>query len=155
MSRRSDQAGTFELLARLPQQIIRLAKVEIANAKREIAGKAKRTGIGALAIVVALFFVFFALEALVVAAIAGVAVVWPVWLSALVVGFGLLVLAGLAILGGILLIKRSVPVPTDTLHRLEGDAEAMGEVRINADETAPRASDEQVLPQVGEKGNWR
>lgn len=154
MSRRSDQAGTFELLAKLPHQIIQLVKVEWANAKREIAAKAKRAGIGAVAIVVALFFVFFALEALVVAAIAGVAVVWPVWLSALVVGVGLLILAGLAILGGILLIKRSVPVPSETLGRVEGDAHALSEVRINA-EDAPGAPGDTELPRVGEKGNWR
>ena len=36
MSRRDDQAGTFELLAKLPYQFVRLAKAEFENAKREI-----------------------------------------------------------------------------------------------------------------------
>ncbi|GAA2177573.1 hypothetical protein GCM10009847_03990 [Leucobacter tardus] len=154
MSRRSDQPGTFELLAKLPHQIIQLVKLEIANAKREVTAKAKRLGIGAVAVVVALFFVFFALEALVVAAIAGVAVVWPVWLSALVVAVGLLVLAGLAIFAGIMLMKKNVPVPSETLHRFEDDAKAMSEVRINAEDT-PAAAGGSELPRVGEKGNWR
>lgn len=151
MTRKDGGAGTFELLARLPHQIITLIKIELDNAKREIAAKAKRTGIGAVAIVVALFFVFFALEALVVAAIAAFALIWPVWLSALVVAFGLLLLAGMAILGGILLIKRSVPVPKGTLSRVEGDFEALSEVRVNND----GGSADDPLPQHGGKGNWR
>ena len=83
MSRRDDQAGTFELLAKLPYQLVRLAKAEFENAKREITVKLKRGGIGLLAIIVALFFVFFAIGCLVTAAVAGIAVVWPVWLSAM------------------------------------------------------------------------
>lgn len=139
MSRRSDQAGTFELLARLPQQIVTLAKVEYDNAKREVVSKAKNAGIGALAIVIALFFLFFALGCFIAAAIAGLAVVWPVWLSALVVGAGLLALAAAAVWAGIALIKRGNPVPEETLGRLEGDVYAFGEVRVNAEQTGPRA----------------
>lgn len=146
MSRRDDQAGTFELLARLPQQLLALAKAEYENAKREIVAKAKRGGIGLLAIIVALFFLFFAIGSLVTAAIAGIAVVWPVWLSALVVAFGLILLAAAAIFAGIALIKRGIPVPEETIDRVEGDFEAMAEVRFNSSTH---------LPQPGEKGNWR
>ena len=146
MSRRGDQPGTFELLARLPYQFIALAKAEYENAKREITEKLKRGGIGLLSIIVALFFLFFAIGALVTAAIAGIAVVWPVWLSALVVAAGLLLLAAAAILAGIALIKRGVPVPEETIDRVEGDLQAMGEVRFNASAH---------MPQHGEKGNWR
>ena len=146
MSRKDDQAGTFELLARLPYQFVRLAKAEFENAKREITAKLKRGGIGLLAIVIALFFVFFAIGSLVAAAIAGIAVVWPVWLSALVVAFALLMLAAGAILGGIALLKRAVPVPEDTIDRVESDLQTMSEVRFNASAH---------MPQHGEKGNWR
>ena len=146
MSRRDDQAGTFELLAKLPYQLVRLAKAEFENAKREITVKLKRGGIGLLAIIVALFFVFFAIGCLVTAAVAGIAVVWPVWLSALVVAFGLLLLAAGAIFAGIALIKRGVPTPDDTIDRVEGDLQAMSEVRFNASAH---------MPQRGEKGNWR
>ena len=146
MSRRDDQAGTFELLAKLPYQLVRLAKAEFENAKREITVKLKRGGIGLLAIIVALFFVFFAIGCLVTAAVAGIAVVWPVWLSALVVAFGLLLLAAGAIFAGIALIKRGVPTPDDTIDRVEGDLQAMSEVRFNASAH---------MPQHGEKGNWR
>lgn len=146
MSRRDDQAGTFELLSRLPYQFVRLAKAEFENAKREITAKLKRGGIGLLAIIVALFFVFFAIGCLVTAAIAGIAVVWPVWLSALVVAFALLLLAAGAILGGIALLKRGLPVPEETIDRVESDLQTMSEVRFNASAH---------MPQHGEKGNWR
>lgn len=146
MSRKHDQAGTFELLARLLQQLLALAKAELANAKREITKKAKRGGIGLLAIVIALFFLFFAIGAFVTAAIAGIAVVWPVWLSALVVAFALVLLAAAAIFGGIAFIKRGVPVPDETLERVEEDLGALAEVRMNASTHMPRP---------GEQGNWR
>lgn len=160
MGRRSDQAGTFELLAKLPQQVVTLARLEYENAKREIAHKAKRGGIGALAIVVALFFLFWAIAAFVAAAIAGIATVWPVWLSALVVGVGLVLLAAAAIFAGIALIKRGIPVPEDAIGRVEEDLGAMSEVRFNASaapqapqtDRAPRAPS---MPKPGEEGNWR
>lgn len=132
MSRRADQAGTFELLARLPQQLIALVKAELENAKREVAARAKRGGIGVLSMVIALFFVFFALAALVAAAIAGIAVVWPVWLAALTVAGALILLAAGAVMAGILLIKRGVPVPEKTIARVEDDVAALGELRFNA-----------------------
>ncbi len=138
MSRR-DQAGTFELLARLPGQIVALAKAEYENAKREIATKAKRAGIGLLAIIVALFFLFFAISAFVAAAIAGLAVVWPVWLSALVVGVGLLLLAAAAIAAGVAFIKRGIPVPEEAIDRIEGDLNAFGDIRFNSSAHAGRS----------------
>jgi len=149
VSRRRDEAGAFELIARLPAQLVALAKAEFANAKREIAAKAKRGGIGLLAIVIALFFLFFALGSFVAAAIAGIAVVWPVWLSALVVGAGLLLLAAAAIAAGIALIKRGVPVPEETIDRVEGDLQAMGEVRVNASVHPDGAT------RTGERGTWQ
>lgn len=150
MSRKKDQAGTFELLARLPQQIVSLVKVEYENAKVEIIAKAKNAGIGAGAIVIALFFLFFMLEALVIAAIAALALVWPWWAAALTVAGGLLLLAAAAVLIGIALIKRGNPVPEETLERVGEDIEAMGEVRINTD---PGRSSH--LPHPSGEGNWR
>jgi uncharacterized membrane protein len=154
MSRKKDQAGTFELLTRLPQQIVSLAKIEYENAKRETISKAKKAGIGAGAIVIALFFVFFMLEALVIAAIAALALVWPCWLAALVVAAALLVLAALAILAGVALIKRGNPVPEETLERVGDDISAISEVRINAEPPTSRPAGSQ-MPRVGEEGNWR
>ena len=147
MTRKRDQAGTFELLTQLPQQIVTLAKVEYENAKREVVSKAKSAGIGAGAIVVALFFVFFMLEALVIAAIAALALVWPWWLAALV-------LAAAAILAGVALIRRGNPVPEETLDRVGHDLTAISEVRVNAEPSVPRTSQSR-MPQAGQEGNWR
>lgn len=149
MSRKKDQAGTFELLARLPQQIVALVKVEYENAKREVVVKAKKAGIGAGAIVIALFFIFFMLEALVIAAIAALALVWPWWLAALTVAVGLLLLAAASILAGVYFIKRGNPVPEDTLERVGEDISAISEVRVNGDSASSR------LPHPGGEGNWR
>ncbi len=154
MIRKKDQAGTFELLTRLPQQIVSLAKIEYENAKREIISKAKKAGIGAGAIVLALFFLFFMLEALVIAAVAALALVWPWWLAALVVAAGLLLLAAAAVLIGVALIRRGNPVPEETLDRVGHDISAMGEVRVNAEPSAPRTSAPR-MPRPGEEGNWR
>lgn len=154
MTRKRDQAGTFELLTQLPQQIVTLAKVEYENAKREVVSKAKKAGIGAGAIVVALFFVFFMLEALVIAAIAALALVWPWWLAALVVAAGLLLLAAVSILAGVALIRRGNPVPEETLDRVGHDLTAISEVRVNAEPSVPRTP-HQRMPQAGEEGNWR
>lgn len=145
MSRRRDEAGTFELLTKLPQQIVTLAKIEYTNAKREALGAAKKAGIGAAGVVVALFFVFFMLQALVVAAIAALALVWPWWLAALSVAALCLLLAGGALLAGFKLIKRGNPVPEATLDRIGGDVQALSEVRFNAD-TRPGAGGETPPP---------
>lgn len=153
MSRRKGELGTFELLARLPQQIINLAKIEYDNAKREAVSKAKNAGIGLGAVVVALFFVFFMLQALTIAAIAALALVWPWWLAALTVAAGLLLLAVVAVGAGILLIKRGNPVPTETLGRLEGDAAVLAEVRVNSEADTERARS--GMPQANQEGNWR
>lgn len=153
MSRRNGEPRTIELLARLPQQIINLAKIEYENAKREVVSKAKSAGIGLGAIVVALFFLFFMLEALVIAAIAALALVWPWWLAALTVAAALLLLAAAAVLGGVWLIKRGNPLPAETLGRLEGDAAALAEVRLNSE--ADTAKSRGAMPQANEEGNWR
>lgn len=153
MSRRSGELGTFELLARLPQQIIALAKIEYENAKHEVVSKAKSAGIGLGAVAVALFFLFFMLQALVIAAIAALAIVWPWWLAALVVAAGLLVLAAAAVAGGVWLIKRGNPMPSETFGRLEGDAAVLAEVRVNSEADTDRSRG--TMPQAHQEGNWR
>ncbi|QIM15689.1 phage holin family protein [Leucobacter insecticola] len=159
MSRKKDQAGTFELLTQLPQQIVTLVKIEYENAKREILSKAKKAGIGAGAIIIALFFVFFMLEALVIAAIAALALVWPWWLAALTVAVALLLLAAAAIFAGVALIKRGNPVPEETLERVGQDLSAISEVRVNAEPSVPRPDATKPpsprMPQAGQEGNWR
>ena len=131
---RSSEPGLFELLGKLPQQIAALVRVEYENAKREIASRLKKLGLGAALVVFALFFIFFALGALVTAAIAGIAVVLPVWAAALIIAGVLLVLAVLVLWIGFNRIQRGNPVPEETLGRIERDFEHLAERRVHDDE---------------------
>lgn len=144
---RDKRPNTLQLLTRLPGQIAALAKAEIANAKDEVSGRIKNLVIGIVLFVVALVILFWTIATLLAAAVAGLATVWPVWLSALVIsGGGLLVIAVLVIVG-IALLKRGSPVPSDTINRvLEEDLTAAKDVKHTAD---------QMMPQPGQKGNWR
>ena len=85
----------LELLAQIPSLIGDLLRAEIEAFKADLRLRAKRAGIGAGLVVVALVLLCLALTALVIAAIAGLALVLPVWASALIVAGGLLVIAGI------------------------------------------------------------
>lgn len=149
MSRKREEAGTFELMARLPQQIVSLAKIEYENAKREAVGAAKKAGIGAVGVAIALFFLFFTLQALVIAAIAALALVWPWWLAALVVAAALLLLAAGALFAGFKLIRRGNPVPEETLARVGDDVAALGDIGVNTEShPRPTGSDSAPEPRV-------
>lgn len=131
MRRKADGPGTFELLARLPQQIIALIRAEYENAKKEIKAAIKRFSIGAVFLVIALFFLFWAIAAFVFSAIAAIHIKLPLWASGLIVGGGLLLLTAAAIFVGIYLIRRGNPVPEETLERLSDDVLVAQGVRYN------------------------
>lgn len=124
-----NEPGLFELLSQLPAQIGALVKAEYENAKREIASRLKKLGLGAVLVMFAMFFVFFALGAFVAAAIAGIALALPLWASALIVAFSLLVLAGLVLWIGFNRISKGNPVPEETLARVEQDIETLAHKR--------------------------
>lgn len=138
--------NTLKLLTRLPGQIAALVKAEIANAKAEVKHRVRNLVIGIVMCVLALIVLFWVIALLLAAAVAGLATVWPVWLSALAVAGGGLLLIILIVLVGIKLIKRGSPVPQETLKRIEGDFSVAKEAKNSAD---------QVMPQPGQKGNWR
>lgn len=106
--------GLLTLLGDLPDLIGNLVKAEIDAAKAWVSRTAKDSGFGALWFVVALFFLFWAIPVLLTFAIAGIASWWPVWLSAIVVFGGLLLVAVLFTLLGVLrfrrVLKRENPV---------------------------------------------
>ncbi len=136
----------MQLLLRLPAQIIELGKAEFANAKGEVKRKAVIIAMAVAFFGLALVIGFWVVATLLTAAIAGLSTVWPVWLSALVVsGAGLLVMVVLVVTG-IVIFKRISLVPKDTIERVEDDLEKAKHVGDTAS---------QVLPQPGQKGNWR
>ena len=98
--------GLLTLLGDLPELIGNLVKAEIEAAKTWLRRTAKDAGFGGLWFVVALFFLFWAIPVLLTFAIAGISSWWPVWLSALVVLGGLLLVAVVFALLGIIRFKK-------------------------------------------------
>lgn len=114
------------LVERLSEQATRLVRSEVALAKAELADKAKRSGIGAGLLVVALVIVLYAVGVLIWSAITGLATVWPLWLSALVVGVAMLLLAGGLAAVGAQQLKKSTR-PPETVQRVKDDVASIKE----------------------------
>ena len=133
MRRKRSEPSTIHLLLQLPGQIAALVKAEYANAKREMSSAVKKLVIALICAIVALFLLFWALAAFGASAILGLATVLAPWLSALIVGAGLVVLAVVAVLVGWILIKRSNPVPEETLGRVGDDLAVAGSIKYNTE----------------------
>lgn len=125
---RKKYPSTLDLLAKLPQQIVELVKIEYDNGKREVLRRLKSAGVGLAAIVIALFFLPFILHGLFFAAIAALALVWPWWLAALSMSLLMLLLAAIAVFLGVKKLSGGNPIPEETLGRAAGDARALAEV---------------------------
>ncbi|GLK16397.1 phage holin family protein [Herbiconiux flava] len=110
------------LLAELPTLIIQLLKDELENFKREITAKLAKLGIGVGLFVAAALLAFFAFATLIAAAVLGIATALPAWLSALIVGVALLLIAGILVLVGMRSLKKGLPpVPEQTIESLKKD----------------------------------
>lgn len=95
------------LVGEVPELVRNLVIAEVDQAKSWLAKTAKDYGIGAGWLVVALAVLFWSIPAFGTAAIAGLATVWPVWLSALVIGVGLLLVVAILALLGVARFKRA------------------------------------------------
>jgi hypothetical protein len=114
------------LIRELPSLLIALIKAELNQLTQELSSKAKHAGIGIGMFVGAAVFVFFAVGVLLAAAVLGLAVVLPAWLSALIVGVALLVIAGVLALLGRQWFKRAMPLaPHETIESVKEDVEAI------------------------------
>ncbi|MFB8146456.1 phage holin family protein [Microbacterium sp. NPDC056003] len=88
------------LVGEIPELIRNLVVAEIESAKKWVARTAKDGGWGALWMFAALFVLFWSVPVFGTYLIAGLSSWWPVWLSALVVFFGMIIVAVvLALLG--------------------------------------------------------
>lgn len=105
-----------ELLGELPAQVGALVSAELAAFKAEMAGKAKNAGIGAGLFVGAALFLFFALGVFIATAVIALALVLPLWLSALIVGVVLLLIAGILALIGMNRVKAATKTDPDGLR---------------------------------------
>lgn len=124
----SEQATIGTLVGRLSEQISRLVRAEIASAKTELATKAKAIGIGAGLVGAGLVLALYAFGFLLYAAVAGLANALPLWLSALIVGFALLLVTGILAAVGLKLLKKgSPPTPEITVNSIKDDVTAIKE----------------------------
>ncbi|HWD63182.1 MAG TPA: phage holin family protein, partial [Humibacter sp.] len=111
-----DKRSLIQLLRELPGLVVALLKAELAQLKAELVRKAINAGIGIGLFLVAGILLFFMLGVLVAAAVLGIAVALPGWAAALIVAGGLLILAAIFGLIGVLVFKRGMPpAPTETI----------------------------------------
>lgn len=121
-----DRRSLFQLLRELPGLVVALLKAELAQLKAELIRKAISAGIGIGMFVVAAVLLFFMLGVLVAAAVLGIAVALPGWAAALIVAGGLLILAAIFALIGVMVFKRGMPpAPTETIESVKQDVNAV------------------------------
>lgn len=118
----ADGRSTAELVQQASEQVSRLVRDELALAKVELSEKGRHAGVG-----VGLFggsglVALYALGALILAAIAGLAEAVPTWLSALIIGVALLVIAAIMALVGRRQVKQAVPpTPKEATDSVRAD----------------------------------
>ena len=108
------------LVEQLSEQTTRLVRAEVALAKAEMAAKAKESGIGVGLMAFAGVIVLYAMGVLIWAAVLGLGEAWPLWLSALVIGIVMILLAGGLVLFGVKLLKRAATKP-EAVDRVKED----------------------------------
>lgn len=119
-------AGVAELVRRASDDMSRLVRAELQLAKVELTGKARNAGVGAGMLGAAAVFAVYAVGVLLAAAVIGLASVLAPWLSALLIGMALLVVAGATAAIGLGRMKRAAPpVPTETIHSVQADIDAV------------------------------
>jgi hypothetical protein len=118
----TDNRSTAELVQQASEQVSRLVRDELALAKSELADKGRHAGVGAGLFGGSGLVALYALGALILAAIAGLAEAVPAWLSALIVGVALLLIAAVLALLGRRQVRQAVPpMPEEATHGVRED----------------------------------
>ncbi len=121
----ADKKSVFTLIGELPGLITDLIRDEIESIKRELATRLKAAGIGIGLFVGAAIFLYFALWVLIATAILGISVALPPWLSALIVGVFLLLIAVVLALIGLSRLRKGIPpVPETSINSVKSDVNA-------------------------------
>lgn len=116
--------STADLLRDLSNELTTLIHQEVDLAKAELGEKTKKVGAGAGMFGGAAVVGLLAAGALVAAAIAGLATALSVWLSALIVGVVLLLVAGLLALTGRKEVSQGTPpIPEEAIQSTKEDVE--------------------------------
>lgn len=117
-----DRRSIRELVDQLSEDVRGLARAEVSVIRAELEEKVRRLAVGAGLIAVAGVLGLTALGALVATAIIALANVLATWLAALIVTIVLLLLAGIAVLVGVKILRRGVPpAPTESVDSIKED----------------------------------
>jgi hypothetical protein len=123
--RKDGRKSVFALIGELPSIVTTLIKDEIEQIKREAVTRLKTAGIGIGLVAGAAVILYFAAFPLMAAVILGIGEALPLWLSALIVGVALLLVAVVLALLGIRRLKRGVPpVPKEAVDSVKDDVKA-------------------------------
>jgi MFS family permease len=119
---------THKLVNDLSEQISRLVRDEFRLARLELTEKGRRAGLGAGLLGVAGMSAFFGAATLIAAVVMLLARVMPAWLSAVLVGVVLLLVAGLFALVGKKQVSKAAPlVPEETIASVKADIDVVKE----------------------------
>ena len=122
---KAERKSVFQLIGDLPGLISTLIRDEIEQLKREVLTRLKAAGIGIGLFAGAAVFLYFAAFVFLAAAILGISVALPPWLSALIVGVVLLLVAVVLALLGLSRLKKGVPpVPKEAVDSVKDDVKA-------------------------------
>jgi hypothetical protein len=120
------EQSTAELVQHATEQLSLLVREELQLARVELAEKGRNAGIGVGLFGGAGVFTVYGTGVLVAAAVLGLAQVLAGWLSALIIGGALILLAGLMALIGKRRVQRAVPpVPQDAVRSVRKDIDAV------------------------------
>jgi hypothetical protein len=124
-SKNDGKKSVFTLIGELPAIITTLIRDEIEQIKREAITRLKSAGIGVALFAVAAVLLYFAAFPLMAAVVFGIAEALPLWLSALIVGVALLLVAVVFALIGLNRVKKGVPpVPKEAVDSVKDDVKA-------------------------------
>lgn len=116
-----------ELVKDLSHETSTLVRQEVELAKVEMTEKAREYALDAGMLAAAALLAFFAFGALTAAAIAALTLVFELWLAALIVAGAYILLAAIIGAVGYSRIKKSTPVPDETVETIREDVKWLKE----------------------------
>ncbi len=120
------EQSVAELVTNASEQMSRLVRDELQLARIELVEKGRRAGMGAGLFGVAGLVALYGVGALILAAIFGLDAALPLWLSALIIGVALLLIAGVMALIGRQQVRRAMPpVPAAASRSMRKDMDVV------------------------------
>jgi uncharacterized membrane protein YqjE len=117
-----DRRSIRELVDQLSDDVRGLVRAEVSVLRAELEEKVRRLAVGAGLVAVAGVFGLIALGAATATAIIALANVLPTWLAALIVTLVAGLLAAVALLVGVKMLRRGIPpAPTDSVDQIKED----------------------------------